>query len=701
MALPQWSQSGANQYNYAINGIPFLAATNKDMPYVRGTAQVSKNQIDTTPEIGEQSLQSWWYRSQSTFDFGAGSRFFDTVRDKNLSRRFFDSHGIDALTTVGETILQRKATTVAADSTAKQYTVGYSNAGENGVLHAYGSTLKKVTAAGAVSTVLWGGSGTILNVITNGSSYFVLSTEGIYSGSLPAGVGSRLYRTSTTSGNIAWAKERLIVCLDDTVFTLAAGTQASYTTSNISGNGTQITYTFTAIHGWEVGQVVTVTGASIAGYNVTDASITEVSTDGLTFKIAGTATGTNTTLSTVTFLPTPIYKTNITGWTWSSIADGPNAIYLSGYVGDKSYIYRSTYNAKTLNMDVPSIVAELPHGEIVYTVVTYMGTFILVGTNIGLRVGVIASDGSLTLGPLSIETNNNVKSVIPRGNFAWVSGANSDGKTAIYRIDLSKQVADNTLQFAWQKDLHVDGSTFNLNNEVLSITSIGMTGRVAFTVANVGLVFESATERVDTGWLETGKIRYDTAEDKIFQYMKVTNLTADGKIAVHYRDETNTLSALPLYEWNTDDIRAVNIEASDGEPHPWVSYRFILSRGNTAGTGVNSTPVLLSYQVKSQPSYVKQRLIEINLMCFEQEATITGKMINRNVFERIQNLELCQEKGNVIIFQDFNTGEQRLAIIEGLEFTSRSVGATRGAQANPGGILKIVLRTVDNVGVNA
>ena len=711
MALPTFTPKGSHQYNYAINGEPWLAATSPEIPYKRATAQINKNQIDTSEDIGEQSLQGWWYRSQSSFDLGAGAKFID-AKDKTLMRRFFDSHGVDAISTVGETrLLRQSALQETHTSASTQLAIGYSNGGENGVIYAYNNVLKKVTAAGVSTAITWGGSGNILDIATNGASWFVLSTEGIFYGSLPGGSGTHMYRTYNTSGKIEWAKERIIASLDNGLFALApAKAIVPFTTTNISGDGSKITYTFTTIHGWEVGQAVTVINSNIAGYNVKDAIITSVATNGLSFTVAGTATGTHSGTATVTSLGTPIFVQNTAGWTWTAIADGPNGVYFSGYVGDKSYIYSSNLDEDGLNLSAPSIIAEIPHGEICYTMISYLGTYLMIGTNLGVRVGFITSNSTLVIGNLLIESNNNIKALYARGDYVWAGGAHSGftvnndntitaGKTGIYKISLARQLTQEGFQLPFQKDLYANDITFTETDEVLAITNIGMSGRVAFTVANKGLVFENATNYVTSGWLETGKIRMDTAEDKIFQYLKVTNLTADGAISVNWRDEANIISATPLASWNTDGVRVSNMEGADGQPHPWVSYRFTLTRGNNVTTGATSTPVLMSYQLKAQPATVKQRIIQVNLLCFASEKPVKGLEIKRSVYDRIKALEDAEEKGAVVTFQDFGTGEQRFCLIESLEFTSTHLG-DRTAQANPGGILRVTLRAVDTgVGV--
>jgi hypothetical protein len=621
--LAQWEQKGPTQYDYAINGIPFLSASTKDYPYLRQSINTNKEQIDTSKEVGEQSLQGYWYRSQSSFDLGANSRFFDVIKDENLARRFFDSHGIDAFTTAGEVVLQRKSILTNDSTAVKQYTIGYAvedgTTLYQGVLHAYNNQLKQISDSGTTNLVSWGGTSVIRAIETDGSRYFIVANDGVYAGNLPATAGIKMYNaTNITSGTIAWAKERIIGCLNNSIYELPA---------------------------------------------------------------VGTATA----------LPTPLYSNPQSSWTWSAVADGPNGVYFAGYSGDRSYIYRSTLGEDGITLKSPSVVAELPHGEVCYSMITYMGTFVIVGTNLGVRVGLITSDGSIILGPLTLQSDNDVKALYTRGNFCWAGGANSDGNIGLYKIDLSKEIVENSLQFAYQKDVYAENKTFTLPNNTESISPVGMTGRISFAVNNLGIIIETANEKVNNGWLETGKIRLDTAEDKIFQFIRVANLPVDGHIKVQWRDESNVLQTEPLADYDTDDIKIYETDGSDGNPHPYVSYRFTLSRG----TVTSNSPVLLSYQVKATPSNVKQRQIRISLLCMPEEKTTSGKRVQRSVRDRIRMLESVEEKGAVIIFQDLNTGEQRLAIIDTIQFIAEVTPETRVAKLNNGGVLILTLRTVD------
>lgn len=691
MSLPEWTQNGSNHYDYAINGIPFLSAASLEIAYARETANIRKEQIDTSLEVGEQSLQNWWYRSQSSFDLGAGSKFFDIIKDKFLSRRYLDSHGSDTLSEPGEVTLLRQVDGKRTRPETLQKSVGWSTSTSEGVLYSYDTTLSLESTSGATVNVNWGGSSEILDLASNGSSYFVLSKTGIYGGPIPGGTGSPLYRGIIDEGVIKYAKERIVAAFDNRVFVLPTAQQNSFATSNVSGDGTYITYTFSDSYNLQIGQIVNVTGSNISGYNVNQAEIVDIENNGLEIKVASTATGTNTNTITMTVMPEPLITSTTTGWTWSAIADGPNGIYLAGYVGDRSYIYRSTLSDDGLTLAPPTVVAQLPYGEVAYSMEVYLGTYIIIGTNIGVRVGVMAADGSIVVGPLTIETDNNVKAIYVRSDYCWVGGANSDGKVALYRINLAKQVDERQLLFAYEKNIY-SPQDFTLDKEILSISPLGTTGRIAFTVAERGLFFENASTKVPDGWIETGKIRFDTAEDKIFQYLKVSNLTTDGTITANWRDENNTLNE--IFTWDTSQTRVVNMEASDGQPHPWVSYRFELERSTTDNT---STPTLLNYQVKANPSYVKQRILQLPLLAMQYEKGTNGLTIERDVWTRLQTLEAAEEQGSVVAFQDLNTGERRLVLIEEIQFVSRHIPSTPQQKANKGGIIIVRLRTVDTV----
>jgi len=71
-------------YDVAIAAQPFFLNNTDETPYRRVTAQYRKNQVDMSREPGEQTLTGWWLRSQSTFHYGQGIKFFEPAQDESL-----------------------------------------------------------------------------------------------------------------------------------------------------------------------------------------------------------------------------------------------------------------------------------------------------------------------------------------------------------------------------------------------------------------------------------------------------------------------------------------------------------------------------------------------------------------------------------------------------------------------------------------
>lgn len=639
MTLPSWDNNGPARYDYAINGVPFFSMASGEYPYVRQTLSSRKEQIDTTAEVGEQSLQGWWYRSQSSFDLGAGINFFDPGQDKSLSRRFSDSCGVEVFNEGQVTLINKSLST--KNTTGHARLIPYATTGSNGVLVADGSSLFAIDAAGVSTTVTWGGTDTIQDIATDGGAYYVISASGVYRGILASSNGTRIYTfhngTSYARYTIDYTKEFLFITANEYAWA------ASPTVTTIP---TQLRQSY----------IDDVTANGQLGY---------------------------------------LYKYNNNSWNWTAVASGPNAVFGAGHAGDTSHIYATSVDNSTKRggFTYPAVVAEMPPGEIILSMIGYLGTYIVIGTNIGIRVGLIEGE-RLTIGPLTVESDSDVYSLMARDNYIYASGAKCVDHTGaerigMYKIDLAQLTSDN-LTFAWSKFLYGNGTTWTSTSHLCSIVPIGFTGRIAFGIHGVGLFYESTGEKVDNGWLETGRIRFDTAEDKIFQYIRVNTLSVDGAMTIQYKPE-NSATYVTLDTYDTDTIRTYDTNASDSEPHVWASYKFVLTRGNAANT---NTPFLLSYQLKGQPSNVKQRAIKLTLMCYQREKGVGQRVIERPVWDRVNAIEQLETKGAVVRYQDFNTGEERFAIIEQVQFVADTVGDNPQSRVESGGKLLVTLRTV-------
>ncbi|MGZ6788323.1 MAG: hypothetical protein ACXVGN_00140 [Mycobacteriaceae bacterium] len=96
----------------AIGGLEFKLAVSKDNPYERATAQFRKDQFDSAPTVGDQSLTGWWTRGQLSFHRGSGIKYYEVLDGETVLNRFQASSGIDPWTP-GELTLSGALTTVA------------------------------------------------------------------------------------------------------------------------------------------------------------------------------------------------------------------------------------------------------------------------------------------------------------------------------------------------------------------------------------------------------------------------------------------------------------------------------------------------------------------------------------------------------------------------------------------------------------
>ena len=102
----------------------------------------------------------------------------------------------------------------------------------------------------------------------------------------------------------------------------------------------------------------------------------------------------------------------------------------------------------------------------------------------------------------------------------------------------------------------------------------------------------------------------------------------------------------------------------------------------------------LGYQSKATIATPRQKVMKFPVYCFDVETDRYNVEIGYEgrAFDRIQALELVEENGDILTFQDFTTGEYRQVVIEQVLFT-RGTPPDRGFSGF-GGVLSITVRTV-------
>ena len=601
-----WQNTGVD-FDIAIGGVPFLLDATDQHPYERGTAPFRKQQFDNQRDPGEQSLQGWWVRSQSSFHAGNGIKFYDPFANPfsttlaSNSYRYANSVGVNPFT-FGQCTLLRRPSRAWSTTNA---------------LH-----LESVQVSGVDKIVMLDNDIKIVDGTTS-STLVTHSSTTLFTSS-----------TSVTSSVTHWVKQRLVASLNNKLYELVGGTGAA--------------------------------------------------------------------------LPSPVYTHPNTAWQWTDIDEAGPAIYAAGYAGSNSAIYMFVLNTSGAMPVLTSgiIAAQLPPGEIVYSMYSHLGTYLMIGTNKGIRVGSIdQATGYLTYGPLLVETSTPVRGFAARNSYVWFGSSVYDGidyYAGTFRVDLSNEI-DN-LRFAVAQDIYAE----NTDGTAYDVAFLGNTDRLAFlaantagTTSNLGLWLESATEVYPSGWLQTGYIRYNTLEQKNFK--RIVARGDYGIPASTYNPTGTTKGSLDISsvddKGNIYDI--VNYDNNIGTPEATITnpigaqdsiaLRFTLYRDATDNT---LSPIFKGYQLKAVPATPRTRIIKIPLLCFDVDTDKYNATIGYEGYgyDKLAALETIEAAGDVVTLQDFRTGETVQCLIEELSFINKVSPDKR--LNNFGGVLLLTVRTV-------
>ena len=632
------SYSGSTvAYDIAIGGQPFFLETSDDSPYRRVTAKYRKDQLDTTREPGEQTLTGWWIRSQSTFHLGQGIKFFEPAQDEGLRFQYKYSKGCDIWTKGQVTLLKDVTSSNATTGTINtnlrpyQYARSIRWSSIDGILLHDDYTIRKISVGGTATAFQTNVSGTdapIFSVCDDGVNAYWITNSAPSSGNL------QVYKKALTA---------------DT--------------------STAATLMFTTV-----------------GTTVTNAVI-EFTKERLVAAINNKVYEFATTASV---LPSPVYTHPNPNIIFTSITSSGAAIYLAAYSGIQSNILKFTLETTGAMPTLSSAItaAELPVGERVFRVAYYLG-YVAIGTSKGLRIASVSdANGSLAYGPLLFESEQAVYDVAFRDRYLWCT-TNVDGNPGITRVDLGQQVGTN-LVFAYAWDLYKPGVTGRLTT---ACAFNGNTTQLTFTtnyVATAGAVYiEEASTLVPTATLETGFIRYNTLENKIFKTLTPRFDTTNGGITIYsvqYDNTEITLGSFP--QGSSLDVIGVAYPAT---PQQYLGFKFDFTRDTNDST---LGPTFTGYQVNTLPSIPRQRMIQYPAMCYDFEMDKFNNQAGYDgaAYARQQTLEQIEDIGDTVLIQDFRTGESYLGLIEEQDFINRT--PTDKRYSGYGGVLLITIRKV-------
>ena len=392
-----------------------------------------------------------------------------------------------------------------------------------------------------------------------------------------------------------------------------------------------------------------------------------------------------------TALGTPVYTNPNTNYVYTSIAASGPAIYTAGFSGIYSTIQRYTLgsNGSMPTLSQAIVAAELPPGEIVHKIYYYL-SHMMIGTNRGVRVADINDqDGSISYGPLTVETTQPCYDFQARDRFVWcATGVGTDA--GLVRIDLSTTIEGETLRFAYANDISY---THTGTHFTTGCAFFGTSNRMGFCTAynaTSGYVYvEDLASLAATGYVQTGAIRYSTLEPKNYKFILGRGDFTYGAMDIQSIDAANNSYNIITYNSSIGTPEAAT--TSPEGPQEFLSYKFTLSR---SATDTSKGPIFKGYQAKSLPATKRQRLIQFPVWCYDVEKdryNVTTGYDGRS-WERIQTLEEIEAAGDIINVQDFTTGERVQAIVEKISFVRMT--PPTGDYSGFGGLLTVTVRTV-------
>jgi hypothetical protein len=708
--------STGEAYDIAINGLPFFLLNSDDSPYRRVTAQYRKQQIDQSREPGEQTLTGWWLRSQSSFHYGQGIKFFEPIQDESLRFQYTESKGIDVWTKGQATLLKsavaQHLTTGGIRTDGRPWQLMRSIQWDknsitfNGVLltdeYDVDKVFPKITVSinnKALTTNVATLTTTAAHGLCTGMEIVITGVDATFNGTYRiTGVPTTTTFTyAKTAANVASTAVSPVGTgvaevihfidytsgTDDPVFALCDdGVYAYWVTNDVASGKLEVNKKLLSDDSSVAATVMfTQPGITVANavMEYTKERIVMCVNDKV-YEFASSATA----------LPTAVYSHNDPDHIFTSITSSGAAIYISGYSGIQSNIYKFTLSTAGAMPTLTSAItaAELPVGEIVFKIAYYLGNM-AIGTSQGMRMADASQlDGSITYGALIFESTQPVYDFGFRDRYIWAASG-VDGQVGVTRVDMGQPLGNLQFPYAW--DLYDPADT--LGHYTTACAFLGDTNRLAFCNAGNGtdgdIYIESASTLLAEGVLRTGYVRYNTLELKIFKLMQARIDTTNGGLNIDSIDYADNFFRIGTFAQQAI-VPEININYPQAAQE-YLGFQFTLTRSTT---DTSKGPLFTGYQIKALPAIPRQRLIQYPLSCFDHESDHFGVEVGYEgaAYFRMSQLETVENAGDTIRVEDFRTGESYIGLIEEMDFRNATPSDKRFT--GYGGLLLVTIRTV-------
>lgn len=376
---------------------------------------------------------------------------------------------------------------------------------------------------------------------------------------------------------------------------------------------------------------------------------------------------------------TALYTYPSTSWQYTSVADGPNGIYLSGYLGPLSELSLMAVvdGESGLELGNPVVQLRTPPSEVIQDVAFYLNAFFGLATSNGIRVGSFTPYGQPQYGAL-LNPGNPAYSVAGSGSLLYFGGANR-----VWAVDLGTQVAEGRFAYSQFGDLINPGSS---SDPVISLDVAVVQGSdKLFGVQSSGGVFYQPTTAVipTNATLVTSWARFGTVEPKRAHYVRVegtfpTPATGNAMVITMENIDGATKQFVvhggrTFYEFGVNDFASSE------------AFRLVFN--------LNYGTILRSWQIKARPSPLQYQEIILPLGCWDTEMAADGQEVGYRGYAlaRLLQLEEAARSNRVVTAVDKWSNTQHRVQISRCQFRQTVMP---GSTDRNGGKVTLVLRLI-------
>ena len=351
--------------------------------------------------------------------------------------------------------------------------------------------------------------------------------------------------------------------------------------------------------------------------------------------------------------PTLIYTHPDTAFRWIDACPGKNVIYVLGGIGERWVVHRITIKEDGTSFDTAIVAVTLPDGEVGYSIGEYLG-FIFIGTNKGVRMASMESDGSLTLGA-TVPTAQPVYCFEGDDRFVWFGNSEIDPTyeaiddevfpsgvvCGLGRMDLTTFTV-TALTPAYANDLFTASESGKTVNSVVTFQ-----GKRVFAVSGGGVYFES-DDRVPSGWLTQGVMSFSVEDLKAALYQQAKWIPGcAGRLYLDLAFDSTGFARFGRLNVGGTVNRSENLSLR-GVRFASAEARFVMNR---CPINNSNAPRITRWELRSSPIKGKASRWEVPVMNYE-EIDIDGVTYTRDVTLELDRLMNLIESGTVFTYQE-------------------------------------------------